>query len=256
MKKRALLFGYTGLHKNGTFLPGVKNDIRRSKAFLLSDLGGQWSELEIFDKVNPSRADIDDWISESENCDYSLIIYSGHGGKDENGKLHIELNDNESMRLFELPRHNKQLMIIDACRSYMDENDIAVGKVLQESGLRRPTTSRMIYERAIAIAESGRVIIYATQDDTAAEDSVFLNILFDRCEEWGFNHSETILNASKAYSLCYEYMEELNRFGECDQLPHISGSIKRNRHFPFAINAIHQSSNISKAAKLLEKLRP
>lgn len=255
MKKRALLFGYNGSHENGNFLPGVRNDINRSKAFLLSDLGGQWSNREIFDKVNPSRSEIDNWIDESENCDYSLIIYSGHGGKDENGRLHIDLNDKESMRLFELPRHNKQLMIVDACRSNMDEDEIAVGNVLLESDLRRPATSRMIYEKAIAVAESGRVIIYATQDDQPAEDSVFLNILFDRCEEWEDSQSGLILNASKAYSLCHEFMEELNRLGECSQMPQIAGSIKRNRHFPFAINASQQSYNI-KASELLSKLKP
>jgi len=118
MKRKALLIGNT----NG--LAGVQIDIQKTKAFLLSNVGGAWLDSEIDVITNPRRADLLAHLTRirQSSQDYVFILFSGHGGLEKRRTI-LELNDagetvGEDVLFKIAPR---QISVFDCCRAISAE---------------------------------------------------------------------------------------------------------------------------------------
>lgn len=114
MKKKILLIG------NNDGLPGVKIDLENYKKYFKSFTGGQWIDSEIIEKLNPKRDELIALIDnlKSQNLDYIIVIFSGHGGM----KRETLLELNSDGEIFAESRFEnisrRQVTILDCCRAY------------------------------------------------------------------------------------------------------------------------------------------
>ena len=158
MKRKALLIGNT----NG--LAGVQIDIQKTKAFLLSDIGGAWLNSEIDVLTNPRRADLlarVDQVRQS-SPDYVFLLFSGHGGLEKRTTM-LELNGaGETIAedvLFKIaPR---QISVFDCCRAMTRE--VALEAYAADSLMKSHVASvvRGRYDALIMRAIPQQVRLYA-----------------------------------------------------------------------------------------------
>lgn len=167
MKRRALLIG------NTRGLPGVQTDIQKTRAFLGSDVGGDWLPSEIAELKNPSRLELLGHIEllKSESVDYALVLFSGHGGHAHQTVLELNANG-ETIAESELwniaPR---QITIYDCCRALVGEQVVKSFAMdsLTESFVRRNDV-RARYEARIMQAMPQQVRLYACSVSQSAYD--------------------------------------------------------------------------------------
>ena len=116
MKRKALLIGNT----HG--LPGVKIDLKKFKNYLASEIGGAWLASEIETIQNPSKSSLLNKIeiTKLQQCDYVVVLFSGHGGH----ARHTILEINQAGETIEDSQLHgispRQLTIHDCCRSILE----------------------------------------------------------------------------------------------------------------------------------------
>ncbi len=167
MRKKVLLIG------NSEGLPGVKVDIENYKGFFKSNCGGDWVDFEITTKLNASKKDVISELASMKalSLDYSIIIFSGHGGQKRETLL--ELNSaGELLSESELKNiSQRQLTIYDCCRSYaqpiMDSKSFTA---ILNKGLSDVST-RERYEKRIMEAIPQQVCLYACSIGEVAHDT-------------------------------------------------------------------------------------
>lgn len=76
VRRRAILIGDPGPRKN--YLPGVDDDVRNMRGYLLSPRGGGWLPHEITVIWREAKAQILAAVRSIEE-DYLFVYYSGHG---------------------------------------------------------------------------------------------------------------------------------------------------------------------------------
>ncbi|MGP1718463.1 MAG: caspase family protein [Methylophilus sp.] len=112
MKRKALLIG------NTQGLNGVKVDLDKFRAFLLSEIGGSWNEKEIDTLVNPQkitlRSNLD--IIRRQQYDYCVVVFSGHGGYLRQTVLEINAQGEKIEESLLKNLSSRQLNIYDCCR--------------------------------------------------------------------------------------------------------------------------------------------
>lgn len=93
-------------------LPGAKLDATNWKQYLLSDLGGAWSSVEIHVLSHPAQSTVEQLISTASDG-YTFVAFSGHG---EEGS--VALNDyQKSCTISKLkPKSSQGTLILDTCR--------------------------------------------------------------------------------------------------------------------------------------------
>jgi len=168
MQKKILIIG------NNDGLQGVKVDIENYKGFFKSHIGGEWYDSEIITKLNPSRTEIVDEITrmKSLSLDYSIIIFSGHGGQKR--ETILELNSiGEKLYESELKDISKrQLTIFDCCRCYPEplvESARGVTALLNKAFT--DVGTRLRYETRIMQAIPQQANLYACSIGEEAKDS-------------------------------------------------------------------------------------
>lgn len=76
MTRQAILIGAPSVKPA---LPGVIQDLKDIKTFLLSSRGGAWREDEIIILTNPTKISVEAHIRAVKLKDYVFITCSGHG---------------------------------------------------------------------------------------------------------------------------------------------------------------------------------
>ena len=167
MKRRALLIG------NTRGLPGVQTDIQKTRAFLGSDVGGDWLPSEIAELKNPSRLELLGHIKrlKSESVDCAFVLFSGHGGHAHQTVLELNTNGEtiDESELWNIaPR---QITIYDCCRALVGEQIVKSFAMdsLTESFVRRNDV-RARYEARIMQAIPQQVRLYACSVSQSAYD--------------------------------------------------------------------------------------
>lgn len=121
MKRRAILIFNDGGHSN--YLPGVKIDKVNYLKFLKSPEGGAWEDYEI--KVYDNDCDRSSLLTYinmfrfSEQTDYWLIIFSGHGYVNGQNQTIIELSPGKECSVDDIKKataNARRLFIADSCR--------------------------------------------------------------------------------------------------------------------------------------------
>ena len=93
MKKVALLIGISEYEPGLNPLPGAVKDVEAMRRVLANPEMGGFAEADIRVLKNPPRQDMEDFIyqlfSERQKDDLLLFYFSGHGIKDESGRLYL-----------------------------------------------------------------------------------------------------------------------------------------------------------------------
>lgn len=238
MKRRALII-YCDATDSG-YLSSPSHDNQNFQDFLMSSLGGQWYAYEIQSLHNPKismvRASINDFCS---GADYTLVLYTGHGGTDRNSGLQLlELSDGDISILDLRTDALKQLMIFDTCREYLEfrnEGMIKLAKLLDRKRARENPT-RALYDHFLRKAGDGISVMYSSSLNQASPDGdyggYYLLSLIEVAKAWAkcvnidqcFDISNAHLSAVKYMQANYPTIQKPQMVPE-----------KRRVYFPFAV---------------------
>ncbi|UOG33087.1 caspase family protein [Leptospira noguchii] len=241
MNKSCILIGAPGSDAKGNYLNGVSIDMNRMRLYLLSNTGGAWREHEIEQIVNPTKEQLVNRLNKAKKSDFSLVLFSGHGGiSKKDGRAYLEINTNgDDFPAEGLINHtNKELVIIDSCRSYFTPTTLsgdAMMKAINEE-VNISLRYRQAYEKCIAGADKGSLILYAcsvgeTANDTS-EGGIFtqslINVGLSLKEDRQSNLYQPVNQTfNQAKSIVSQRFKTQN--------PTMEGSLRRNTWFPFAL---------------------
>ena len=240
LKRRCLLIGAPD-----TILRGVQKDIDSMYRFLRSTAGGAWEDNEITKIENPPKSDLQQLLQKNVYYDFVFIFFSGHGGTsvvDESG--YVNINADEKIRVAEfVNKADKEIVIIDSCRSYTTEvtEKMAKYEKLAEDHLRN--YYRQLYDGEINKAEKGFLILYASSlGETANEtneggiftQSLIGGALSSITNRAGIYRIYKIFSIKEAFLLAYKIVTGNYK----SQHPSIEGSVRRNYWFPFALKLV------------------
>lgn len=156
-------------------LPGVAKDKARLRTFLTSDNGGAWEREEIDLLEKPAFPPVQG--SPAPTFDYILFYFAGHGYTQE-GQTYLCVNDHQDVPLDNLwLSAHRQLIILDSCRTRLPETQAFEGHE-KTSGVLAGVpdfsyreSCRDLYNAAIMRAEKGRIVLFASAWDEAANES-------------------------------------------------------------------------------------
>lgn len=190
MLRKALLIGNTG------GLPGVKQDLKKTRTFLESDVGGNWLPSEIVELTNPSRDKllVNLELLKNQSVDFAFVLFSGHGGHVRETVL--ELNpDNETISESVLCNlAQRQITIYDCCRVLIEERlEKSNMMFLMTAPPARNDDLRARYEARVMQAIPQQVRLYACSVSQYAYDfgkgAVYLGHLLDSARAIEANES-------------------------------------------------------------------
>lgn len=172
MKKLALLIG------NTNNLKGVEKDIYDFKTYLKSGIGGAWTEEEIKCAFNISLLDLNTYLTNVRKYDWDYLIFyfSGHGGMDNKGVTHLEINSREET-ISECSIVNiakRQLNIFDCCRVNVLEPSMLHGidvRMFSDYSTNLKIY-RQIFEKKILAIPPQNVTLYACDKGQKSIDTV------------------------------------------------------------------------------------
>jgi hypothetical protein len=239
MKRQAVLIGAPGSQYSDDYLQGVDFDIKNYIRFLQSPSGGAWDKSEIVAIKNPKGENLLGFIK-AIRADYVLTIFSGHGAYSYNGQTILAINRTQHLTLEALVSSaHKQMLIVDACRSFVDSGISGfLGEELRSFPSRlTKLQARTIFDTYLKKCENGVVICYSCSEGETSIDSsdggYFTTSLLDKTQQWVEYHSKfNILPINSAFTLAKNYL--INNLTDC-QNPQLKTSGKRNYWFPFAI---------------------
>lgn len=231
MIRRAYLIG--GVYSK--LLEGVGRDIRSWKNFLLSPLGGGWQPEELIDMTGWKRADILEGIQKGKSCDYSCVIFSGHGYMDVDAygftSTFVNVNDEVTLSEGDLnPGNPRCLMILDCCRKFPSEDDLV--PVMDSFAMEKSASfTRKTFDDEVMKAERGLVTVYAAEEDHSAMDGrSFSRSLIRVASQFREAFENGVLHIDRATELAEQFLVK-------QQHPVYNGG-RRLHHFPFAIGTI------------------
>lgn len=237
MKKIAII-----IKSEANDLPGVVHDVENFKNFLRDPYGGEWHDGEIYTISTPSHFRYSNkyLISALDNIkngryDYAIVLYSGHGG----------LNDDEQLIIYpdsgtDIPAAvlcnlaPKQLTIFDCCRSF-DEEAKMVKEAVNASSSICPST-RSFYEQLLHHAHPQQNILFACDMGEYAQDTskgaLYFNALLMAAKTYtSYSRWKTV---RETHELAAEYVR-LKSFNQ--QHPdYLIPKIPREHSLPFSIN--------------------
>ncbi|MCW7498530.1 caspase family protein [Leptospira levettii] len=242
MRRSCLLIGAPGSDSKGNFLKGVSIDMHNMRNFLTSETGGAWNNSEILEVINPSISELKIALTKSKLSDFSLILFSGHGGTStKNKRTYLEINTNgDDFPAEGLINHtSKELVIVDTCRSYFTPRETqfeSVMKALNEKTNLREKY-RKVYEKHIEDADPGSLILYACSIGETANDTNEGGIFTKTLIETGLsiNKIESAMQTIQTINTNFYYTKILVNERFKSQNPTMEGSLRRNKWYPFAI---------------------
>lgn len=240
--RKAILIGSPNVKP---MLPGVTQDLKDIKSFLLSNQGGAWQSSEIVTLLDPSPELVKSHLELSKNIDYVFLTCSGHGehrfGKSLDETV-IYLTDKDVMSINSInPGNKRHFVVVDVCR-----NLVVITEAIKKSfGLeaavaldsaRSSINYRKVFDDAVIDTSEGRVVAYSCDVNQSAGDDgnggVFTQALLaapSRFSPKG-NYGYGVVNISQAFDFA---KNETNRKNS-PQSP-VFNAGRRQDFFPFAI---------------------
>lgn len=136
IQRQLVLISNPGIQGDEHYAPQAQDVINRWENFFMSPIGGRWEEGEIVrineqQPIGARRMDALMSQLDLDTCDYSVIVFCGHGLRTEDDKDSIQLpipsqgNLNAysveslmglSKYISQIPPHIRRTIILDACR--------------------------------------------------------------------------------------------------------------------------------------------
>jgi hypothetical protein len=246
MKRKAIVIGAPGGVKN-EYLEGVQYDFKNYINFLKSPTGGAWDSSEIIPVMNPSSIKLKSYLKNLK-VDYTLVIFSGHGAYQIGDSTYIAVNRTDLISVNELvTKSPKQLLIIDACRSFTDSG---ISGFLEEEAKKFPSKlsrveAKRIFKYQLDKCENGLVVCFSSiigQSSYSKNDGGLFSLsLLDTAKSWVLTPSRFgILPIQTAFTRAKNYTIQKTRGKQVPELK-ASNIKKRTTWFPFAIRKPIQS---------------
>ncbi|WP_127127886.1 caspase family protein [Pseudoflavitalea rhizosphaerae] len=157
---------------SGSYLEGVEKDIAEIRRFLISPNGGSFLDHEITILKNPAATKVLQVVRES-TADYLFVYFSGHGYTSTIGQRMICLSEGNLCDLDLLNNSQRQLVMIDACRTL--ERGATIG------GIKWPeekcdyatgySEARAWFNQCILQSPAGKIIVHATAHNKPAYEA-------------------------------------------------------------------------------------
>lgn len=237
MIRKALIIGCDNTASGS--LKGPSHDLKKMRDYLASCAGGYWFDSEIKTLLNPTKLQIREAISRMKGADYTLVVFSGHGGiAKETGFQYVEVLDGD-LQIHDLfTSAARQLLILDACRSLFSICEVreAVTEMFSEGGrLPSPQKCRLLFEDSVRKADAGLTICYSSSREEASADTpqggAYLLSLITCARRWFHGvYPPRVLTIKEAHQMaCVEISNYLTIQNPCMNFE------KRRIHFPFAV---------------------
>ncbi len=237
MTKRALIIGNAG--NEDEFLLGVSKDVNNYKRFLLSNIGGNWYEDEIYISLDETKKEVEAQIEklQNERNDFTFIVFTGHGSFSQLKNCRkLYINNDYIYEGDLLYSSKKQILIIDTCAGI--ENDLLL-EVSCESyamdNIRKNASigHRVIYENYIKECLEQQNILYACDIDESSADTskggLFSYYLIETADN---NNSNRVLDTQQAYIKTEKLVQSDSR---TRQNPQYFNSSRYSNKLPFSI---------------------
>ncbi|MTI82405.1 MAG: caspase family protein [Firmicutes bacterium] len=249
MKRHALILSNPGESGAENYCEGVNVDVNNYTSFLKSALGGTWYNNEITHLNRPSKLDTNNAIKDISSCDYSLIIFCGHGFYSASRESTIlQLRKNEEIDFLDLKNEaKKRTIILDCCRKV--EKDIIteermIAKFSEAKAELNPLECRKFFEKQLEKCHNGIVVGYACSKNETAGDSqskggYYSYSLLKSATEWCETNNIDLtrkwskLNIAEAHNAS---IKNVSRLSGGTQTPEIDKP-RSGPYFPFAIMA-------------------
>lgn len=219
-------------------VPGVYTDVDWWDVFLRSNPGGVWSTSEIYIAKDYKKDAILKLITSAKSCDYSLVVFAGHGQTLKTdmpwAEAQLLLSEGNSLSEREInPGSPRCTLIMDCCRGLADEEE-PTELIKEAAELERandPDACCALFTKTLAAAESGLVKIYSRAVGSATADtrSFTKHLLFGAAKWAGL--SQGVLTLNEAVGRTAQGMTTSNP----QQKPEYHGG-RRLRHFPLAVS--------------------
>lgn len=248
MKRKAILIGSPSEPHKKDFLSGVETDIVNMKNFLLSSIGGSWTEEEIktfppnegYEKIVP-------YLDECNNSDFAFIYFSGHGFADKNNRSYAVFNQNSHVDVERLlaMRASRQITIIDACRSYPKFYNLTGVPILEqiEFPTQNPQFTRSVYDKHVLKNSDANVLLFATSVGKPSMDygndygGLFSNTLLTAAKNKVNSGNSQVYNIAEVFKIA-----QINTFSKNDnQKPELFISNDMAVNLPFVIDPTNRN---------------
>lgn len=239
MTRQAILIGAPSVKP---VLPGVQQDLKDIKAFLLSNSGGAWQENEILTLIDPSPHEVQTYVNASKSKDYVFITCSGHGEHQIGKKLDetvMYLNEKETIFINSInPQNKRHLIIVDVCRGIVRliERQKAVLEVDMQSFANKAYIDyRKVFDNAVMSSTEGRIVVYSCDINQSAGDDgtggVFTQELLKSPQQFKPNNGNYgIVNIEQAFDVAKEMTYKKNAPQSA-----VLNAGRRRDFFPFSI---------------------
>ncbi len=182
--RKAVLIGSPGSIRDNGYLHGVEHDLNNVKEFLLSESGGCFYDNEIITLFDCTSSMVNSVIK-NVYCDYLFVYFSGHGYNDDN-KNKLCLKDGNISDFQLLNNSPRQLVIVDACRSFIHTGLGAIpGFESWSSFDGERSLVRKIFDNFIKRSPIGKMIVHSTKKGEVSYDTpdggIFTNALLKSC---------------------------------------------------------------------------
>jgi len=219
------------------YLRGAVKDLENISNYLTSPRGGAWKKNEIYCLENPSWAEAKLFLDQC-SADYQFIYFAGHGCSDEHQKRYITFKDQNIEDLQLLTHNQKQLIIIDACRTYYPTISGIPPAEDVYSYFTGESDARSIFDNCIMRSPAGKIIIHATQNNKKASEE-----RYGRGGAFTLSLLHTAINFKTGNELSPVYITELlpivkktllsQGYSQSPDMPYITGAL----NVPFIIDA-------------------
>jgi hypothetical protein len=189
VKRAALIIVNPGDEDDEEYCEGVYQDAEAFDSFLRSPIGGTWANIEILEK--PRKAAVLSAVRALTTLDYSLVVFSGHGGQISDS-THLALGE-ALISSSDLLTGKKQTLILDCCRKPIPIlllEDLA--KSIAKGGTGKDADRcRYYYDQRIEACGKDLVKLFACREGEEAADTsgggLYSRYLIGAASDWAKN---------------------------------------------------------------------
>ena len=256
MNRHIILISNPGNSQDSNYIQSTEVAINKWKEFFKSPIGGYWQDEEITRFGENNTLDSEKLkrmlsvVLDTHQCDYSIIVFCGHGGCTVDGKDAIQLPLPTKLypNLFPVEKlignvNTRRTLILDACRSLIPitSQKLFEQKQYSEINLIDGNNCRKYYDSLVMESQPHTEILYstslhykayATQNGSAYSETMSNIVnqktllwkklaLMDKCGQFAYS----------MYELQKDLISELVKMNI--QIPDYKIEGKMNSSFPF-----------------------
>ena len=267
IQRQLVLIADPGIPGDEHYAEQSQNVIDRWEAFFKSPIGGLWDENSEIIKINetnpmwPGRMEILMSQLDLDRCDYSVIVFCGHGLRTEDGKdgVQLPIPSRGNLNVFpverlmgitkyatQIPAHIRRTIILDACRkiqpitasAIFEQREFSAGMELDGE------MCRDYYNEIIMRQEPHVELLQSTREDdyayTSEEGSVYgdavMQYIRSQTNIWG---AKALTDREGKYSVKMQQMQNEVSDRVERQRPTYWSSKPGTEGYPFAAYHVH-----------------